>query len=165
MSALSAAMAPLVLAGLLGWLAGSFLNQAVDRTPLRAISPAEQARCSTLLQPGPSVCFRCWQRIVWYDNVPVFAWLWLRGRCRHCESPIGLRTLLMELATPPLWLALATLHQAAGWHLAHLPPLLGLAGWAQVALLLLLERRQARRGFQALGVASAAALVVGMFAF
>jgi leader peptidase (prepilin peptidase)/N-methyltransferase len=34
-----------------------------------------------------------------YDNVPVFGWLWLRGKCRACGEPISVMYPLVELAT------------------------------------------------------------------
>lgn len=37
-----------------------------------------------------SVCLHCQQSIKWYDNLPLFSWLFLRGRCRHCRTKIGL---------------------------------------------------------------------------
>ena len=59
---------------------GSFLNVFVYRFPRR----------KSLVYP-PSHCPRCGQLIRWYDNVPVFGWLKLRGRCRDCRLPISVR--------------------------------------------------------------------------
>jgi leader peptidase (prepilin peptidase)/N-methyltransferase len=33
------------------------------------------------------------------DLVPVLSWLWLRGRCRCCKSPIGVKLLVIEVLT------------------------------------------------------------------
>ena len=33
------------------------------------------------------------------DNVPVVSWILLRGRCRHCHSPISWQYPFVELAT------------------------------------------------------------------
>lgn len=44
-----------------------------------------------------SVCLSCKKRLSWYDNIPIFSWLMLRGKCRHCGKKIGLMELLSEL--------------------------------------------------------------------
>jgi len=59
---------------------GSFLNVLVYRLPLR----------KSLVHP-PSYCPRCGHPIRWYDNIPVFGWLKLCGKCRDCRSPICVR--------------------------------------------------------------------------
>mgnify|MGYP002144763040 CR=1 FL=1 len=41
----------------------------------------------------------CGQAISWRDNIPVFAWLRLKGKCRSCGQPISPRYLLVELLT------------------------------------------------------------------
>jgi leader peptidase (prepilin peptidase) / N-methyltransferase len=50
------------------------------------------------VRPG-SACLSCRTPIAWYDNVPVVSYLVLRGRCRSCGSPIGLRYPAVELVT------------------------------------------------------------------
>jgi len=52
----------------------------------------------SIVSPG-SRCPRCLTAIKPYDNVPVFAWLWLRGKCRTCALPISPMYPLVELAT------------------------------------------------------------------
>jgi len=59
---------------------GSFLNLFVHRFPRR----------KSLVSP-PSHCPRCGHLIRWYDNVPVFGWIKLRGKCRDCRLPISVR--------------------------------------------------------------------------
>ena len=59
---------------------GSFLNVLVYRLP----------RGKSLVHP-PSHCPACGCSIRWYDNVPVFGWINLRGKCRDCQSPISIR--------------------------------------------------------------------------
>jgi len=54
--------------------------------------------------PG-SRCPRCETPIHWYDNVPVFGWLWLRGKCRNCGLAISPMYPLVELATGLLFVA------------------------------------------------------------
>ena len=73
---------------LFGIVIGSFLNVCITRIPeeVSIVSPGSRCpRCSTPIKP--------------YDNVPVFAWLWLRGKCRACGAPISAMYPLVELAT------------------------------------------------------------------
>ena len=63
-----------------GACVGSFLNVFVYRVPRR----------ESLVYP-PSHCPRCGHPIRWFDNVPVFGWLKLRGKCRDCQLPISIR--------------------------------------------------------------------------
>ncbi len=73
---------------LFGIVIGSFLNVCIARIPeeLSIVSPGSRCpRCKTPIKP--------------YDNVPVFAWLWLRGKCRACGLPISPMYPLVELFT------------------------------------------------------------------
>jgi leader peptidase (prepilin peptidase) / N-methyltransferase len=80
------ALAALVFAP--GLALGSFLNVVAARLPERR----------SLVHPR-SACRRCNQEIAWYDNVPLLSYALLRGRCRSCGEPIGLRYPAVELAT------------------------------------------------------------------
>jgi leader peptidase (prepilin peptidase)/N-methyltransferase len=109
---------PIGVAGILGLIVGSFLNVVVYRLP----------RGESLLRPG-SHCPRCQRPVAPWDNVPVLAWLWLRGRCRQCGGRIALRYPALELLTgllfagvvwrlgltamTPLWLAFSAALVAA----------------------------------------------------
>ena len=64
----------------LGACIGSFLNVVVWRLPNRL----------SLTHPG-SFCPKCGHPIRFRDNVPVLAWLLLRGKCRDCRAPISPR--------------------------------------------------------------------------
>lgn len=77
----------------LGLIFGSFLNVCIYRLPLGL----------SVVWPG-SACPHCKQPIRFYDNVPVFSWLILRGRCRGCKARISPRYLLIELLTGVLFL-------------------------------------------------------------
>ncbi len=57
---------------------GSFLNVVMYRYPLgkSVVAPA-------------STCPSCENPIAFYDNIPVFSWLILRGRCRRCRHPFS----------------------------------------------------------------------------
>ena len=45
-----------------------------------------------------SVCLHCRHQLRWYDNIPIFSWLVLKGKCRYCHKRIGLAELTSELA-------------------------------------------------------------------
>jgi leader peptidase (prepilin peptidase)/N-methyltransferase len=75
-----------VIFTLLGVAVGSFLNVCIDRLPSK----------KSLVYP-PSHCDACQHRLSLNDLVPVFSYLWLRGRCRYCQARIPLRTLLVEI--------------------------------------------------------------------
>ena len=45
-----------------------------------------------------SVCMNCNHKLAWYDNIPVFSWLFLRGKCRYCKEKIGVAEILAELS-------------------------------------------------------------------
>jgi len=71
-----------------GAVVGSFLNVVVRRLP----------RGESLVHPR-SRCPSCGTQIAGYDNIPIFSWLVLRGRCRHCQAPISPRYPAVELLT------------------------------------------------------------------
>jgi leader peptidase (prepilin peptidase)/N-methyltransferase len=79
---------------LLGIAVGSFLNVCIDRLPLH----------TSLVSP-PSHCDSCRRRLAWRDLIPLFSYLWLRGRCRYCGARIPIRVLLVELISGILFLA------------------------------------------------------------
>jgi len=79
----------------LGAIVGSFLNVVIHRYPIE----------ESIVFP-PSRCPACRARIRWFDNVPILAWLWLRGRCRDCRAPISPRYPLVELANALFYLAI-----------------------------------------------------------
>jgi leader peptidase (prepilin peptidase)/N-methyltransferase len=83
------------VAAALGAIVGSFLNVVIHRYP----------REESIVFP-PSRCPHCGTQIKPYDNVPVLAWLWLRGRCRTCREPITARYPLVELANALFYAAI-----------------------------------------------------------
>jgi len=82
----------------LGLLWGSFANVCIYRWP----PTAEHPRGRSVVAPG-SHCAACQAPIAWYDNVPVLAWLWLRGRCRACGAGFSARYVLVEAVTGALF--------------------------------------------------------------
>lgn len=77
----------------LGASIGSFINVVVYRVP---------AGLSVLFPP--SRCPHCLNQLKAYDNVPVFGWLWLSGRCRFCKNKISIRYPVVEAVTGLLFL-------------------------------------------------------------
>jgi leader peptidase (prepilin peptidase)/N-methyltransferase len=84
---------------LFGLLFGSFLNVCIYRLP----------RGLSVVWPG-SACPNCEKPIAFYDNIPVFSWLILGGRCRNCKQKITPRYLIVELINALLFLG-------CYWHL------------------------------------------------
>ena len=48
---------------------------------------------------GRSACMSCMNKLSWYELLPVFSYLGLRGRCRNCKTRISIQYPLVELAT------------------------------------------------------------------
>jgi len=44
-----------------------------------------------------SQCLYCDYKLKWYDMIPIFSWLSLKGKCRNCKKPIGWFEFLMEI--------------------------------------------------------------------
>ncbi len=82
----------IVIFVLLGMVVASFLNVCCDRLPAR----------ESLIYP-PSHCSACQHRLSAKDLIPVFSYLWLRGRCRYCQVPIPRRLLWVEIGTAVLF--------------------------------------------------------------
>jgi len=77
---------------LLGMVVASFLNVCCDRLPAG----------ESIVYP-PSHCPACQRRLRARDLIPVFSYLWLRGRCRYCRAPIPQRLLWVEIGTGALF--------------------------------------------------------------
>jgi leader peptidase (prepilin peptidase)/N-methyltransferase len=84
--------APLLVAALLGAIVGSFLNVCIHRLPRRR----------SIVWPA-SACPGCGRHLAWFENVPVVSYLVLRGRCRTCAAPIGVRYPVVEALTALLF--------------------------------------------------------------
>ena len=123
----AALLSPPVLA-VLGLCIGSFLNVVIHRLPLMMerdwrIDSAELLGVEVVL-PAPitlsaprSRCPHCAHPIGWHENIPLFSYLALRGRCAACKAPISLRYPVIELLT-------AALFAACGWHFGATPNVL-----------------------------------------
>lgn len=82
-----------VLTALVGLCVGSFLNVVIYRLP-EGMSLAKPA----------SHCPKCQYVLRWYDNIPLFSYLILGGRCRKCREKISFRYFAVELGNMLLWL-------------------------------------------------------------
>jgi leader peptidase (prepilin peptidase) / N-methyltransferase len=78
----------IVIFGILGAAIGSFLNVVIDRLPAD----------KSIVYP-PSSCDACQHRLSELDLIPVFSYLFLRGRCRYCKAKIPQRVFWVELCT------------------------------------------------------------------
>lgn len=77
-----------------GACVGSFLNVVVWRMP----------RGQSLVTP-PSRCPKCEHKLAWYDNIPVFGWIFLGGKCRYCKAPVSPRYPIFEALTGAMFAA------------------------------------------------------------
>lgn len=87
----------MIVATSLSLCVGSFLNVVIYRLPLMLSKAVDQPRMN-LCFPG-SHCPHCSHPITAQDNIPVIAYIRLRGKCRHCQAPVALRYPLVELST------------------------------------------------------------------
>lgn len=107
-----------------GLLVGSFLNVVIHRFP-KMLERQWQAQCAELHGQEPEVhnkpynltvprsaCPHCGHKISAWENVPVFSYLLLRGRCRGCDAHISLRYPVVELLS-------GMLSGLAAWHFGY----------------------------------------------
>ncbi|MCL2895250.1 prepilin peptidase [Brenneria tiliae] len=99
----------LCLLALSGLTVGSFLNVVIYRLPIMLERRWQrEARIylgmpASEVEPGfnlcwpPSRCPHCRRQIALKDNIPLFSWLWLRGRSRCCRRPVCGQYPLVEL--------------------------------------------------------------------
>lgn len=95
---------------ILGLCVGSFLNVVIARLPFDESIVHPRSRCP-----------KCGRQLPWYENIPVFSWLMLRGRCKGCGQPISARYVIVELLTGVLFLACLA---RFGWNYPLAPALL-----------------------------------------
>ncbi len=75
----------IIYASLIGALVGSFANVVIYRLPAG----------KSIIRPRSS-CPNCKRTLKALDLVPIFSWLFLKGRCRSCKEPIAIRYPLIE---------------------------------------------------------------------
>ena len=111
----------IVISALYGLLFGSFLNVVILRLPLQLdaqwrrdsrafleLPAREELTTSNIIWPR-SRCMQCKQTLAVWHNIPVFSYLFLKGRCGYCRAPISIQYLLVEIIT-------ATVTAATVWH-------------------------------------------------
>ena len=78
----------LVFSAIFGLIIGSFLNVCIYRIP----------REKSIVWP-PSFCPKCGAHIKPYDNIPLFSYIFLWGKCRKCKAPISIQYPIVEAVT------------------------------------------------------------------
>lgn len=82
----------IILGFIFGAVCGSFFNVVIYRLP----------KGESIVMP-PSHCFKCGEPIKWHDNIPLFSYIILGGRCRACKEPYSFRYFVVELLTAVLF--------------------------------------------------------------
>ena len=91
---------------LIGLIFGSFLNMLIHRLPSGV----------SLFKPLGSTCIHCKHSIKWHENIPVFSYLFLKGKCSNCSKPISIVYPLVELTTALVTLLLY-MNYSPNWEL------------------------------------------------
>ena len=71
-----------------GIIMGSFLNVLIYRIPNNENIAFPASKCQS-----------CQTELKWYHNVPIFSWLFLRGKCAFCKESIAMQYPLIEFLT------------------------------------------------------------------
>jgi leader peptidase (prepilin peptidase)/N-methyltransferase len=126
-----------ITAGIFGLLIGSFLNVVIHRLPIMMQRESDNYVAQESGKPLPhagrynltvprSACPHCGHRITAAENIPVLSYLFLRGKCAGCKTPISPRYPIIEIITGALSAILI-------WHFGS-----GLAGLASLVFAYLL---------------------------
>ncbi len=68
-----------------GIIIGSFLNVLIYRLPKKEDIVIKSSSCT-----------KCGHKLQWYDLVPLFSYICLRGRCRYCKEKISAQYPIIE---------------------------------------------------------------------
>lgn len=112
-----------------GLLCGSFLNVVIHRLPIMMQRQWEQSCMELRGEDAPvpetfnlavprSACPACGHKISALENIPILSYVFLRGKCSACGTPISLRYPLVEALT-------GCLLGLAAWHFGATPLLFG----------------------------------------
>ena len=82
-----------IIVFLFGTTVGSFLNVLIYRIPKKEDFVKTRSHCMS-----------CGYQLEWYDLIPLFSWLTLRGKCRKCKAKISTQYPLIEALNGTLWL-------------------------------------------------------------
>ena len=77
-----------IMVFIFGTLIGSFLNVVIYRIP----------KGESIAFPA-SKCQSCQTPLKWYHNIPIFSWLFLRGKCGFCKEAISVQYPIIEFLT------------------------------------------------------------------
>lgn len=100
----------IAFAVLFGLVVGSFLNVVIYRLPL-ILTYQWRQECAELNDQAfteekpPSIAFsrshcpHCKEKLAAWHNMPLFSFLFLKGRCAFCDKPIAFRYPLVETVT------------------------------------------------------------------
>jgi len=77
-----------ILVFIFGTMIGSFLNVVIYRIP----------KGESIAFPA-SKCQSCQTPLKWWHNIPLFSWLFLRGKCYFCQEKISAQYPIVELLT------------------------------------------------------------------
>lgn len=94
-----------VVVFIFGTMIGSFLNVVIYRIP----------KGESIVFPA-SKCQSCQTPLKWWHNIPLFSWLFLRGKCYFCEEKISAQYPMVELLTGIIFVALY-FKLGVVWHL------------------------------------------------
>lgn len=82
----------IIFIAIIGLCIGSFLNVCIYRIP----------REESISFP-PSHCTNCEHRLQWYELIPVFSYIFLKGKCKNCKEKISIQYPLIELTNAVLY--------------------------------------------------------------
>ena len=72
---------------LYGIVIGSFVNVLILRLPIKESITLKRSHCMT-----------CGHTLSWYELIPLFSYLFLGGKCRHCKAHISVQYPIVEAA-------------------------------------------------------------------
>ncbi len=76
-----------------GILIGSFINVLIIRIP----------KGESVVFPS-SHCVKCGNKLKWYHNIPLFSWIFLKGKCAFCGTKISIQYPIIEFLTGLIFL-------------------------------------------------------------
>jgi len=100
----------IVVTTLLGVIIGSFLNVIIYRIP-----------AGRTVTKGRSMCMTCGHTLAAKDLVPIFSWLFLKGKCRYCGAPVASRYCKIESFTGLVFLITAIISKDYVFPIAFMP--------------------------------------------
>lgn len=109
----------LFISAILGAAVGSFLKLVIYRLPVMLKTQWHNQALLQLAQPLPkpiarfdllwssSRCIHCQQRLTIMDNIPIWSFLWLKGRARCCGERLPNYGLLVEATSAIIFMLVA----------------------------------------------------------